>query len=177
MCCWLEMPHNLMPYFSPDGETLTSVILLHLSSYFIVAPFLPNENPFGQWARSKTELPCTVWSSCFYMFLSSTLTSATEDQLEFLLGCGILMVQENASDIFSIIVISELTREENVTFQKFCRKKKMPGFTMELQPQCCSQIGRECIFGDLRYGQKYFNIFTKVIQKQQRTYAFSSLLN
>lgn len=58
------------------------------------------------------------------MFLSSTLTSATEDQLEFLLGCGIVMVQENASDISSIIVISELTHEKNVTFQKFHRKKE-----------------------------------------------------
>lgn len=32
------------------------------------------------------------------------------------------MVQENASDIFNIIVISELTYEEKLTFQKFHRK-------------------------------------------------------
>lgn len=55
------------------------------------------------------------------------------------------MVQENASDIFSIIVFSELTLEDNVTFQKFHRKKKMPGFTMELQSECCSQVCRECM--------------------------------
>lgn len=34
------------------------------------------------------------------------------------------MVQENASEIFSIIVISQLTLEEDVTLQKVHRKKE-----------------------------------------------------
>ena len=57
------------------------------------------------------------------------------------------MWRSYASDIFNIMVILELTLEENVTFQKFHGKKKMPGITMELQSQHCSQVCKECISG------------------------------
>lgn len=38
--------------------------------------------------------------------------------------CGVVVVQQDASGIFNITVIIDLTLEENVTFQKFHRKKK-----------------------------------------------------